>query len=106
AEVGYGIWAQDASGALRSILLTADQVDVDPGSGVQFRTVNSIDPANLGAVPTFNNLGQIVLNVGFTDGSYGLFVSNLVAVPEPAIGINAAICTTLLMGARARSRRR
>jgi hypothetical protein len=84
-DVGIGIWAQDLSGVLHPILLKGDLVDVDPGPGIQLRTVNKIDGELIGNSEsrTFNELGQIALNVGFADGSYGLFVSNQLLVPEP-----------------------
>ena len=82
----YGLWAQDPKGQLKLVLRRGDQVDVDNGPGVDLRTVDFIDAGfyGSGADPphTFNDKGQILLSLQFTDGSSGLFVSNA-AVPEP-----------------------
>ena len=55
-----------------------------------FRTVNSLGfTANTGngdGRPSgFNDLGQLGFFASFTDGSQGIFVSNLVAIPDPPI---------------------
>lgn len=34
--------------------------------------------------PKMNDRGQIVFQAEFTDGTQGIFISNAVAVPEPA----------------------
>lgn len=75
-------------GNLSAIVLHGDVIDIDPGPGVDNRTVNSI---NIGGVSggqdgrsmTFNDDGLIVYRLGFTDGSQGVFTS-VVAVPEPS----------------------
>lgn len=84
-----GIWAQDLSGELKLIARTGDQLDVDDGPGTDFRTIS--DLSFIGGVGAedyversgFNDQGQLAFSATFTDGSSGVFVSNLVAVPEP-----------------------
>jgi hypothetical protein len=86
----HGIWAQDASGELQLIVKTGDMLEVAPGD---FRSVTQVD---LGG---FNDHGQIVFKAYFHDdlsmarGTYsGIFVSNLVAVPEPSSWILMVAC--------------
>jgi hypothetical protein len=79
-----GVWAQDRAGRLRLIVREGDQLEVAPGD---FRTIEIL---NLGATsgidsgsPSyFNDAGQIVFHAFFTDGSEGIFVSSIAAVPE------------------------
>ncbi len=80
-----GLWALDRSNAMHLVALVGSQLEVNPGD---FRTVLAIEIANShGSADTgrtsINNLGQIAFYAQFTDGSEGIFVSNLVAVPEP-----------------------
>jgi len=83
-----GIWAEDRSGILRLIVRTGDSLDVDSGPGVELRTVASIAFSDAsgngdGLQSGFNDLGQLAFVANFTDGSSGIFVSNVAAVPEP-----------------------
>jgi hypothetical protein len=55
-----GIWATDRNGLLRLIVRKGDPVEV-----------------------AFNDRGQLAFGAGFTDGSSGIFISDLVAIPEP-----------------------
>jgi hypothetical protein len=88
ALVGFGIWAEDVNGVLRSIVQPGDVLDVGGGD---FRTVDRAIFAGREQVQTryyprgsgFNDRGQVAFAARFTDGSYGVFVSDLVAVPEP-----------------------
>ena len=43
----------------------------------------------------FNDLGQITFSARFTDGSYGVFVSNVVAVPEPSTIVLSVIAISI-----------
>jgi hypothetical protein len=93
----FGIWAQDRDGVLQLIVREGQQLDVDDGPGIDLRTINCLCYAT---PPTINNLGQVVFRAAFTDGSQGIFVSNLVAVPEPyAVGL-AAIGLLTMIGSR------
>jgi len=93
-----GIWATNLSGVLTLIVREGDLLDVDDGPGTDFRTINRIvgffsDTGNGDGRPSgFNNLGQLVFSALFTDGTRGVFISNLVAIPEPS---------TLLLGVMA-----
>jgi hypothetical protein len=108
AVVGYGIWAEDQSGILRSIAQTGGVLEMSPGD---FRTVLSVGfagppqsassyyPSGSG----FNDRGQVAFRAIFTDGSEGLFVSDLVAVPEPASW--TLLAAAALASSRCRRRR-
>jgi hypothetical protein len=95
-----GVWAQDINGVLKPIALPGDVLDIDNGPGVDRRTITSAslfaDTFNVaagnsdGRPSPFNDLGQIVFMASFSNGSRGVFVSNLVAVPEPATVLIAA----------------
>ncbi len=94
--VGSGIWAEDPSGVLRLIARSGDLLDVDDGPGTDFRTIRFLnfigDSGNGDGRPSgFNNLGQLAFSASFTDGTSGIFVSNLVAIPEPATWVLAAL---------------
>jgi hypothetical protein len=76
-----GLWATDSSDILQLIAREGDQLEVAPGD---FRTIGELNPAgfpgnNFGWPSAFNNLGQLAFWARFTDGSQGVFVSNLVA---------------------------
>ncbi|NOZ40434.1 MAG: PEP-CTERM sorting domain-containing protein [Planctomycetes bacterium] len=80
----FGIWAQDTSGVLTLIARSGDQLDVDDGPGTDLRTISELgivafNGSEDGRASVFNNLGQMVFRASFTDGSSGIFVSNLVA---------------------------
>jgi len=86
-----GIWAQDSAGNLRLIAREGDLLDVsDDPLAPDLRTIRVLswlngNTGNSDGRPSgFNNLGQLVFVARFTDGSEGIFVSNLVAVPEPS----------------------
>jgi hypothetical protein len=79
-----GIWATDRTGALRLIARSGDVIEVSPGD---FRTI-SFPFLRSGSL---NNLGQVIFQASFTDDSSGLFVSNLVAIPEPASALLVAL---------------
>lgn len=65
-----GLWAQNGSGVLQLIVREGNTIEVAPGDS---RTVETFNFGNM------NERGQIVFNAKFTDGSFGLFLSNLVA---------------------------
>lgn len=85
----HGIWAEDLNGELQLIARTGGTIDVDPDPAVvDERVVEYISSlGNLfgnASQQYFNDRGQILFTATFTDGTTGVFVSNLVAVPEPA----------------------
>jgi hypothetical protein len=74
-------------------------LDVNPGAGVDLRTVadggigfttgsGGLD----GRGASFSDTGFLVYRLSFTDGSSGVFVSQLTPVPEPGavLGLAAA----------------
>ncbi len=94
-----GIWAQDREGNLQLIVRTGDLLDVDDGPNVDWRTIQFLE---LGQ-DFLNDRGQIAFRATFTDGSHGIFISNLVAVPEPSsIGL-AVVCMFIMWRPRARA---
>jgi hypothetical protein len=81
-----GIYAGTV-GSLVKVVRKGDQVDVDPGPGVDLRTVSecgnvfsqSGEASSRGVV--YTNSGLLVYRLAFTDGSSGVFTS-VVPVPE------------------------
>ncbi len=97
---GTGIWAEDPSGVLTLIARAGDLLDVDDGPGTDLRTIIRLDfftPSNShpgngeGRASAFNDLGQLAFHARFTDGTNGIFVSDLVAVPEPTSVVLGAL---------------
>jgi hypothetical protein len=81
-----GIWATDAAGVLRLIVREGDLLEIAPGD---FRTLRSAffhgNTSNGDSVPSgFNDRGQIAFYARFSDGSSGIFVTDLATVPEPS----------------------
>ena len=85
-----GVWAEDRLGELTLIAREGDQLDVDEGPQTDLRTISKIAFAPSsgnedGYSNGFNDRGQVAFTAQFTDGSSGVFVSNLVAEPfDPA----------------------
>ncbi|QDS99742.1 DUF7453 family protein [Adhaeretor mobilis] len=79
---GRSILAQDTAGILHTIASTGDELNLsnDP-SQLDLSTVERLSFAGDAA---WNARGQIAFKAEFTDGTSGVFISNLVAVPEPA----------------------
>jgi hypothetical protein len=76
-----GIWATDRDGALQLVVRTGELLEVMPG---EFRTPSDLDFVSMSGngdsrQSGFNNFGQLVFWASFTDGSQGVFVSNVVA---------------------------
>jgi hypothetical protein len=109
---GEGIWAQDSHGTLQLIALTGNKLDIDDGPGVDWRTISGLDSRLYdpfsktgnedGHVSTFNDLGQVAFTAYFTDGTSGVFVSNLVAIPEPTAKSLVGACVACLWFRRRR----
>ena len=87
-----GIYATDLDGQLVEIARTGELFDVNDDPLVDdLREINSlsffanIGDGNGGASP-FNDRGQLAFGATFTDGTSGVFISNLVAeLPEPVL---------------------
>jgi hypothetical protein len=85
-NINVGIWATDSNGILQLIVRKGDVLQVAPGD---FRTISALgfvgNSGNDDGRPSgFNDKGQLAFVAAFTNGSSGVFVSNLVAVPEPS----------------------
>jgi hypothetical protein len=82
-----GLWATDIAGALHLIARTGDSLEVAPGD---IRTIIDLSfvadgsGGSDGRARGINDRGQIVFWAKFIGGGEGIFVSSLVAVPEPA----------------------
>jgi len=84
-----GIWATGLDGLLTLIAREGDLLDVEEGIGTDFRTISNLGYFSIsgnedGRSSAFNDLGQVAFSATFTDGTSGVFISNLVAVPEPS----------------------
>jgi hypothetical protein len=76
-----GIWAQDPGGQLRLIVRVGDQLEIAPG---ELRAIAALEnfatsTGSDGRPRSFNDRGEIVLNVTLDDGRKGVFVSNAAA---------------------------
>jgi len=83
-----GIWAEDLLGVLTLIVREGDLLDVDDGPDTDFRTISELDFVDNsgnedGRSSGFNDLEQIAFRALFTDGTSGLFVSELETVSVP-----------------------
>jgi len=80
-----GIFAQNSMGELQLIARTGGQIDVsDDPLVTDLRTISGLRSGQgLFFSGAFNNRGQLAFTANFTDGTSGIFVSDLVAVPEP-----------------------
>jgi len=105
SDGGVGVWGTDLAGVLHLVVKTGDALEVAPGD---FRTVNDLVLTGIGSSSGgkssgFNDQGQLAFWASFTDGSSGVFISNAVAVPEPATFALAAIgCAAALWQYRRR----
>ncbi len=79
-----GIWAQDLSGELQLILRTGDQIEVAPGDVRTVRSFSFDEGPGVDGNLAFNNRGQVLFRAVFDDATQGVFISNVVAIPEPA----------------------
>ncbi|MCA9152814.1 MAG: hypothetical protein KDA92_26105, partial [Planctomycetales bacterium] len=102
AEPRHGVFAFDVDHELKPILLPGDEVSIGVGD---IRVVSRADFLSRtggnqdGLASSFNESGQLLLRAEFTDGSFGMLVSNHVAVPEP-VGIS--MLTIILMATAGR----
>jgi hypothetical protein len=107
ASNDVAIWAEDRQGQLHLIAREGDAIEVAAGD---FRTIAELSGGILGGGPVggnrnnFNDLGQVAFRATFTDGTQGVFVSDLVAVPEPASVWLLILCTQGVIAASPRPR--
>ncbi len=104
-----GIWAADVSGMLHLIARDGDLLEVAPGD---FRTIAELEflghsGLDDGRGSGFNERGELAFLAHLTDGTSGIFISDLVAVPEPSseILMLAAVVAWGLAAARRRRQR-
>ncbi|MCA9239607.1 MAG: hypothetical protein KDA37_05385 [Planctomycetales bacterium] len=101
-----GVWATDLDGQLHLIVREGQEIEVRPGD---LRVVDFIStlPLLLGngsnALEGLGDSGHIAFRAFFTDGTTGVFVSNLVALPEPS-ALVLAIALLVMPVASERSR--
>ena len=73
-----GIWVQSVGGDLNRVARTGETMQVAPGD---MRTLNFLAPLSVGAMGeqaqggTFSDSDQLIFMGGFTDGSFGVFVT-------------------------------
>ena len=107
-EADHGIWTQDRAGVLRKVALQGDQIEVAPGD---FRTIVEFgNPgyslrgfSGLHQYSSFNDLGELVFAVTFSDDTSGVFVSDIAALPEPSSTVLLLIGMTALGSRRRRT---
>ena len=101
-----GLWAEDRTGKLHLIVLKGGQIEVVPGD---VRTVESFEYVNElngdGSPSAFNSRGEFAFLAQFTDGTSGIFVSDVAAVPEPSCAASILALAIVLAGKRRRCRK-
>lgn len=88
------LFVQDPDGLLHEIVSTGSLLEVAPGDFREVTHFAFMGGSGLedGRRVGFNERGQVAFRADFTDGSSGMFVSSLAAIPEPAA------CSLLAMG--------
>jgi hypothetical protein len=95
----------NAGGTLQMIARTGDAFDVNPGAGVDLRTISAIGTLYAsggedGRGRSFSDAGLLTFRLAFSDGSSGVFTA---FVPEPAAaGILLSPLAGLLLARRRR----
>jgi hypothetical protein len=86
-------------GALVRVVAEGDMIDLDPGPGSDLRQVatnglgfNSLHTGRSGWGRSFTDSGILVYRLTFTDGTSGVFTSQITPVPEPGACLAAAAC--------------
>ena len=101
-DASLGIWGTDTGGHLREVVRTGDLLQLAPGDA---RTVAALSflggSGNADGRPSgFSDNGDVTFWASFTDGSSGVFVSNVLATPEPGTLVLAGLATATILGAR------
>jgi hypothetical protein len=75
----FGIWAQGLDGNLRLVAREGQQIQVSPGVNRTIAELDFTGAANTedGRRTGFNDLGEVAFYAGFTDGTSGIFVSDV-----------------------------
>ena len=88
------IWARSLDGVLNVIAREGDQIDVNDDPAIEdLRTIDSL----LLTRSRFNDRGEFAFTAELTDGTTGLFVSSVVAIPEPSSSVLAGVALVGLM---------
>lgn len=96
-----GIWTTNRQGELQLVVRTGDELEVAPGDRRTIQSLTFSSRSNSRSrIDAFNNRGQLAFNATFTDGSQGIFISNLVAIPEPSTSVLVAIFLVLVCSNR------
>jgi hypothetical protein len=74
-----GIWAESRTGELQLVVRKGNLLNIAP------RDARVVDWFEFKPEAAFNDRGQLVFAARFTDGTHGVFLSNIVAVPEPLL---------------------
>ncbi|TWT77437.1 hypothetical protein Pla123a_20980 [Posidoniimonas polymericola] len=98
-----GLFATDFGGDLHKVAAPGDLLEMEPGilreiEFVEFR--GDIEHGALGS--GLNDSGQILFSARFTDGTAGVFLSRIVAVPEPLAFSLASLACVCVFGPRTR----
>lgn len=83
-EVFQGAFASTPDGQLKPLVLPGDTIEVSPGDQreVERARMNAHNSGNADGLPSvMNDNGEVLVYVRFTDGTSGLFVSDLVRDP-------------------------
>lgn len=103
------IWAQTTSGDFLQIAREGDLFDVNDDPEIEdFRTIATLEMFQSTNNPSsqrtpFNSRGELVFRAEFTDGSFGIFTSRAVAVPEPASIVLLLLALTAIASRQMRS---
>ena len=94
-------------GNVQLIVRAGDVIDVDPGPGVDNRTVDRLSfstasGSSYGWGTDFNDAGLLVYRLRFTDNTSGIFTSTF-EVPEPSSAMLLAVAGAALLKRRRRS---
>jgi hypothetical protein len=100
---GTGIWAEDRSGELQLIAHVGQQVELSPGDVRSITELTFVGNSGLedGYGASFNNRGQVAFGAHLSGGGSAVFVSNLVAVPEPStVGLAISLVVAMRIDSR------
>jgi hypothetical protein len=94
------LFATDPStGLLGPIVKRGDALETAPGV---FKEISNLDVTLSHNQQTLNNRNELLFSATFVDGSRGLFIANLAAVPEPASWLLVAVGSLVLAVRRRR----
>ncbi len=102
----FGVWVTDTLGRLKLIARTGDKFDVNDTPEIEdLRTISRIEnlhtPIGSDIAPrSFNDDGELVLRLKFTDGYEGIFIAT---IPEPGTVILIGIGSLWMVGCLGRS---